>query len=98
MGLPLDTTLDARRRELDAYRAMSSEERLRLADQISDDVRALTRAGIRARHPGDVSEDEVDAALARILVGANIETPPIALDPSAMTRTGPDPARAHSRR
>ena len=83
MGLPLDTTLDARRRQLDAYRAMSSEDRLRLADQMSDDVRALTRAGIRARHAGDVSEDEVDAALARILLGATVAAAVMARDPGS---------------
>lgn len=72
MGRPIDTSVDARRRQLDAYRAMSAEDRLRLADQMSDDVRSLARSGIRARHPGDASEDDVDAALARILLGADV--------------------------
>lgn len=83
MGLPRDTTLDARRRQLDAYRAMSSEDRLRLADQMSDEVRDLTRAGIRAHHAGDLSEEEVDAALARILLGPMVAAAYTARDPDS---------------
>jgi hypothetical protein len=51
---------------------MRPEERLRLADQMSDHVRSLVRSGIRARHPGEASERDVDAALARILLGADV--------------------------
>ena len=51
---------------------MRPEERLRLADEMSDEVRSLARSGIRARHVGDASEDEVEAALARILLGADV--------------------------
>ena len=69
---PFDTTADARQQQLDAYRAMSPEERLRLADQMSDVVRSLTRSGIRARLGADTSEDEVDAELARILLGGDL--------------------------
>lgn len=83
MVLPLDTSFDARRRQLAAYRAMSSEDRLRLADQLSDDVRTLTRSGIRARHSGVMSEDEVDAALARILLGAMVAAAVMARNPGS---------------
>jgi hypothetical protein len=72
MGRPIDTSVEAHARQLEAYRAMRPEDRLRLADQMSDAVRSLARSGIRARHVGDVSEEEVDAALARILLGADV--------------------------
>lgn len=72
MSRPLDTSVDARRRQLDAYRSMSPDERLRLADQMSADARSLTRSGIRARHGGDSAEDEVNAELARILLGGDL--------------------------
>jgi hypothetical protein len=71
MSRPLDTSADARARQLEAYRAMRPAERLRLADQMSDEVKALARSGIRARHD-DASEDEVEDALARILLGADL--------------------------
>lgn len=63
---PHDTSVDAHRRQLDAYRSMTPTERLRLAAEFSADVRALTESGIRGRHPG-WSADERAAELARIL-------------------------------
>jgi hypothetical protein len=49
MRRPLDTSLEARERQLAAYRAMAPETRLRLAAEMSADVRALSAAGIRGR-------------------------------------------------
>ena len=81
MSRPIDTTADARQRQVDAYRAMTPDDRLRLADQMSAEVRTLARSGIRARHAGDISDDEVDDELARILLGAEVV--------EAMTARGP---------
>ena len=72
MDRPADTSLEARRRQLDAYRAMAPEERLRLAEAMSDDVRALARTGIQARHGGTLPDRDLDAALARILLGEDL--------------------------
>jgi hypothetical protein len=68
MPPPLDTSIDAYRRQSDAYRAMKPAERLRLAAEMSADVRALTASGIRRRHP-DWSPDAREAELTRILIG-----------------------------
>jgi hypothetical protein len=68
MRRPFDTSVDAHQRQFDAFRSMASRDRLRLADEMSAEVRALVRSGIRARHP-DYSAEEVDAALAEILLG-----------------------------
>jgi hypothetical protein len=68
MSRPMDTSFDARRRQVDAYRSMTPGERLRLADAMSSDVRSLAVAGIRARHP-EYSADDQAAALAEILLG-----------------------------
>ena len=51
-----------------AFRAMTPVERLTIADQLSSDVRALAKAGIRNRRP-NATPDEVDAALAELLLG-----------------------------
>jgi hypothetical protein len=72
MRRPIDTSAEARERQLDAYRAMRPQERLRLADEMSTDVRSLARAGIRARHPELASDEDVDTALARILLGPEL--------------------------
>ena len=49
MRRPVDTSLEARERQLAAYRLMAPEMRLRLAAEMSADVRSLTEAGTRAR-------------------------------------------------
>ena len=64
-----DTSIDARRRQLEAYRAMTPARRLHLAATMSEDVRTLARAGIRARHGGDMTDESVNAVLARIILG-----------------------------
>jgi hypothetical protein len=47
----LDTSLDADRRQIRAYRAMTPSERLRLADAMSDEVLRLALAGLTRRRP-----------------------------------------------
>lgn len=49
MRRSVDTSLEARERQLAAYRAMAPEMRLRLAAEMSADIRTLVEAGIRAR-------------------------------------------------
>jgi hypothetical protein len=74
---PHDTSADAHRRQLDAYRSMTPAERLRLAAEFSAEVRALTESGIRQRHP-DWSSDERAAELARILARRDgVQLPPV---------------------
>jgi hypothetical protein len=49
MRRPVDTSLEARERQLAAYRLMAPELRLRLAADMSWDVRRLFEAGARVR-------------------------------------------------
>lgn len=62
----LDTSAEASRVQLDVYRAMSPARRLELALTMSDELMAVTTAGIRHRHP-DFTDDEVLRELHRIL-------------------------------
>lgn len=71
MPRPLDTSIDAYRRQLDAYRSMGPAERLRLAAEMSAEVRAIAESGIRRRHP-DWSPEARAAELARILARPQI--------------------------
>jgi hypothetical protein len=78
MGQPADTSAEARERQLQAYRAMTRQDRLHLAADMSAEIRSLARSGIRARHP-EYAFDEVEAALAAIILGpelAAIAKPP----------------------
>jgi hypothetical protein len=82
MRRPIDTSAKARERQLDGYRAMTPQDRLRLADRMSAEVRSLARAGIRARRSGKPSEEEVEAELARILLGPEVAAGVRACHPS----------------
>ena len=54
-----------------AFRAMKPAQRLRIADEMSTEMRTLVEAGIRSRRPG-ASPDEVDHALAERLLGPTL--------------------------
>lgn len=47
---------------------MTPEQRLAVAAEMSDEIRAIAESGIRGRHP-DYSDDQVGAALVVILLG-----------------------------
>jgi hypothetical protein len=64
MRPPRDTDTEIWRRQLSAYRAMGPQGRLRRAIELSEEVRELARAGIRAGHP-DWPEARVGAELVR---------------------------------
>lgn len=51
MARPHDTSPDVWRRYRAAIRATPPEERVRRAVRMSDELREIVRAGIRARHP-----------------------------------------------
>jgi len=65
---PRDTTPASHEAQLEAYRRLGATGRVTLAARLSDDVRELTRAGIRARNPG-YTDEQVDLALRRVLYG-----------------------------
>lgn len=68
MSRPVDTSRDAHTRQLDAFRAMTPEARLHVAESMSAEIRALARSGIQSRHP-EYAPAEVEAALGEVLLG-----------------------------
>lgn len=64
----LDTSPAARQHQREAFRRMTPEERVAFAVEMSDEIRSITEAGIRSRHP-EYADDEVRAALVAIVVG-----------------------------
>jgi len=68
---PRDTTPAAHEAQLRCYRRMSGAERVAIAAQLSEDVRAVSMAGIRSRHP-EYSDREVWYALQRLLLGDDL--------------------------
>lgn len=71
MAAPHDTDPAAWALYLSAIRALRPEERIRLAVSMSDELRELTRAGIRSRHP-DWTDDAVARSLAEIMLGREL--------------------------
>jgi hypothetical protein len=63
-----DTTPAAHDAQIRCYRAMSGAARVALAAQLSEDVRAIALAGIRARHP-EYSDRDAWYALRRTMLG-----------------------------
>jgi hypothetical protein len=69
--LPADTTPEAARVQLEAYRRMSSARRLELAFQMSDALRRMVVEGVRQRH-AEYSADQVRLAVARLSLGEEL--------------------------
>jgi hypothetical protein len=66
--IAFDTDPAAHKIQIQVYRRLGPEARLRRALEMCDDLRLVARSGIRARHPA-YSDDEVNLALFRLLLG-----------------------------
>ena len=66
-----DTDSRALAIQAEGFRRMPPEARLRMAAQMSVDIRELTRVGIHHRHP-EYSAAEIEDALRALLVGEEL--------------------------
>lgn len=66
-----DTTEEAARVQLAAFRRMTPEKRLELAFQMTNDLRRRLAEGVRQRHP-EYSEDQVRLAVIRLTLGDDL--------------------------
>jgi hypothetical protein len=64
---PADTSTQAREVQLAIYRQMLPGRRLALALELSEETRAVTIAGIRARHPEWSDSQVAEACRVRLL-------------------------------
>jgi len=69
--VPSDTTPEAYRAQIEAYRRMGGKGRSEVAFRLSDLVRRTAMAGIRERHP-EYGEQEVQRAFVHLLLGAEL--------------------------
>jgi hypothetical protein len=65
---PCDTSPEAAAFQIDAWRRLGPEGRVELAARLSDEIRAVSLAGIRERHP-EYSEAQAFRALLRLVLG-----------------------------
>ena len=71
MTLSRDTSEEAARVQVEAYRKMPPSERLRVGLELTRMSRELLAQGIRRRHP-EYSEDEMKWALIRTWLGPEL--------------------------
>jgi hypothetical protein len=69
--IPADTTPEAWRVQLEAFRRMTPVRRLDIALEMGDKGRELVVAGVRHRHP-DYSPEQVRLAVLRLMQGREI--------------------------
>ncbi len=70
-GIPADTTAEAARVQIEIFRRMSPEKRLRMAFQMTADLRRRMADGVRWRHP-DYSERQVKLAVISLALGEEL--------------------------
>ncbi|MGE0547889.1 MAG: hypothetical protein AB7O24_02650 [Kofleriaceae bacterium] len=68
MTAPRDTSTAAHEAQLACYRRMSGSQKVAIAVRMSEDVREIARAGIKARHP-EYPGEHVQLALLRLIYG-----------------------------
>jgi hypothetical protein len=68
LDIPSDTDADAHGIQREIYRHMGGQGRVAVAFRLTDAVRRLSMAGVRARHP-DYTEAQVRQAYARLRLG-----------------------------
>jgi hypothetical protein len=71
MALSPDTSADADRAQIEAYRRMGGSGRLLAAFHLNELARLAAVSGIRARHP-EYDDEQVRLAYARLVLGDDI--------------------------
>jgi hypothetical protein len=69
--IPLDTSPEAHRIQMERYRRMTGEERVALALRMTAQAWRISADGIRSRHP-EYTGEEVKWALARLRLGDDL--------------------------
>jgi Glu-tRNA(Gln) amidotransferase subunit E-like FAD-binding protein len=70
-SLPADTALEMIARQFEILAGMDIEQKARMTFELSDNIRAVTMAGIRQMHP-DYSDDEIKKEFIKRLYGVTL--------------------------
>ena len=66
--IPADTTLEAARKQFEILRRLGPEVRLKMAFELSDNLKSIVEAGVRLRHPG-YDEQKIKQGVLRLMIG-----------------------------
>ncbi len=69
--IPADTTLEAVRKQFEILRRLGPEARLKMAFEMSDNLRRIVEAGVRGRHP-DYNEQKIKQEVLRLMIGERL--------------------------
>ena len=68
---PADTTPEAAWVQIEAFRRMPPQKRLRMVLQLGDSLRAIVASGVRSRHP-EFTPEQVKLAVIRLTLGDDL--------------------------
>jgi hypothetical protein len=66
--IPVDTSIEAARKQFEILRRLDAETRLKMAFELSDNLRSIVEAGVRLRHP-QYGEQKVNRQVMRLMIG-----------------------------
>jgi len=66
--IPADTTLEAMRKQFEILRRLGPEVRLKMAFELSDNLRRIVEAGVRERNPS-YDEQTIKQEVLRLMIG-----------------------------
>ncbi len=69
--IPADTTLEAVRKQFEILRRLGPEVRLKMAFEMSDNLRSIVEAGVRERHP-NYNEQKIKQGVLRLMIGERL--------------------------
>ncbi len=70
-AIPADTTIEAARKQIEVLRRLGPEVRLKMAFEMSDNLRRIVEAGVKHRHP-DWDEETVSRRVVRLMIGERL--------------------------
>jgi hypothetical protein len=70
-AMPSYTSIEAARRQFEILRKMDAETRLKMAFELSDNIRSIVEAGVRLRHP-EYDEKQVHRQVTRHMIGERL--------------------------
>lgn len=69
--IPADTTIEAARKQFEILRRLDAETRLKMAFELSDNLRSIVEAGVRLRH-GDWDEQKINRQVVYLMIGETL--------------------------
>ncbi len=70
-AIPADTTVDAARKQFEILRRLGAQTRIKMAFELSDNLRSIVEAGVRLRHP-DYDDQKVKQQVLRLMIGETL--------------------------